>query len=121
MKNYANWVRTCFKREYPEHKASIFYDVPLYCRITVNKEVPKSFSNKKRLQALEGLIIPTTKPDCDNISKNICDALNEIAYPDDRQISKLIVEKRFNTESFTTVEIGVLTKTGDMTELTKLF
>ena len=108
MKNYANWVKTCFKRTYPNHLPSVFFEKPLMCKIIVNKKVPKSFSKKKREQALQGLLVPITNPDCDNISKNICDALNEIAYPDDRQIAKLIVEKHFNTDSYTSVEIGEL-------------
>ena len=110
MKNYANWVRICFKKAYPNHRASVFEDKPLMCKITVNKQIPKSFSKKNQVLAFNGELIPTTKPDCDNISKNICDALNEIAYPDDRQIAKLIVEKKFNTENYTVVEIDTLTK-----------
>ena len=37
--------------------------------------------NGQNLQA--GLIKPTKKPDCGNIIKIICDALNGIAYRDD--------------------------------------
>ena len=105
MKNYANWVRTCFKMAYPKHLASVYFEKPLLVKITVYKEVPKSFSKKKREQALSGYLLPMTKPDCDNISKNICDALNEIAYPDDRQIATLIIQKKYSTENYTIVEI----------------
>ncbi len=40
--------------------------------------------NGQNLQA--GLIKPTKKPDCGNIIKIICDALNGIAYRDDAQV-----------------------------------
>lgn len=123
MVNYANWVKQCFRQNYPEHLPSAFYNKPLVCRITVNYEIPKSVSDKKRVQMLNGLIIPTIKPDCDNISKNICDALNGIAYPDDKQIAKLIVKKVYNTEPYTIVEIASLTtQTQEQkAEQTKLF
>lgn len=35
----------------------------------------------------------TKKPDTDNIAKNIKDALNKIAFPDDSQIVTEIIEK----------------------------
>ena len=108
MVSYANWVKQCFRLSYPEHLPSEFYNKPLVCRITVNYEIPKSISAKKRIEMLKGYIIPTVKPDCDNISKSICDALNGIAYPDDKQIAKLIVKKVYNTEPYTIVEIAVL-------------
>lgn len=36
---------------------------------------------------------PTLKPDADNIAKVVCDALNSIAYKDDKQITCLTVDK----------------------------
>lgn len=36
---------------------------------------------------------PTLKPDADNIAKAVCDALNGIAYKDDKQITCLTVGK----------------------------
>ena len=37
----------------------------------------------------------TKKPDADNLAKAILDALNGVAYPDDAQIVKLTVRKRY--------------------------
>jgi Holliday junction resolvase RusA-like endonuclease len=34
-----------------------------------------------------------TKPDCDNLAKSACDALNGVLYHDDSQIVRLTVEK----------------------------
>lgn len=36
---------------------------------------------------------PTLKPDTDNIAKVVCDALNSVAYKDDKQITSLTVDK----------------------------
>ena len=49
---------------------------------------------------LENKINPIKKPDIDNIVKIILDAMNEIAFKDDTQITKLNVEKKYSeTES----------------------
>lgn len=42
---------------------------------------------------LDNKIYPTVKPDTDNIAKSILDALNGIAYNDDKQVVTLIVQK----------------------------
>ena len=55
-------------------------------------EVPKSWPKYRKLKAEHGLIAPG-KPDADNISKIILDALNDLAYKDDKQISTLKVHK----------------------------
>ena len=57
--------------------------------------VPKSYSLKKCEMAENGLIYPTKKSDADNIAKIICDALNGIAYHDDKQVVELLVSKRY--------------------------
>lgn len=49
-------------------------------------KIPQSFSRKKRNDALNGNLTPQTKPDVDNILKVVCDALNGLAYEDDKQI-----------------------------------
>lgn len=43
-------------------------------------------SKKKRAAMLAGEILPTKKPDYDNIEKIISDALNGVAFYDDAQI-----------------------------------
>lgn len=108
MKYYANLVKMMFRNTYPEHLSSVFYDVALAVTITVHVSIPKSYSNKKRELALKGLLVPQTKPDCDNIAKNICDALNEVAWPDDKQIARLLVKKVFDENPFVEVEIDAI-------------
>lgn len=96
VKSYANWVRLCFQNTYPDNLPSAFpNDVALRMIINAYFAIPKSFSKKKRETALCFGIRPTVKPDCDNISKNICDALNGIAFPDDKQIVSLEVNKYY--------------------------
>lgn len=90
---YANLVKMSFINTFPAWNPSQFIDQPLSVIINVYKQIPASFSKKKQERALAGEIRPTVKPDCDNIAKNINDALNGIAYPDDKQIVSLTVNK----------------------------
>ena len=63
---------------------------------------PKSHYNKAGLKA-DAPILP--RPDVSNCQKGIEDALNGIAWVDDRQIGTAIVKKVFGTEARTLVTI----------------
>lgn len=105
VKGYANWVRLCFERAYPGHLPSMFFEKPLKVHIQAFLEIPKSYSKTKRVKCLLGEIRPTVKPDTDNISKNIKDALNGIAYPDDKQVVSETIEKFYDDSAYTIVII----------------
>lgn len=49
---------------------------------------------------------PLKKPDVDNVAKIILDALNGIAYRDDKQVVTLIVKKSYAGESGVGVTIS---------------
>lgn len=63
-----------------------------------NIEIPKSYSKKKRQEALEGKIRPV-KADLDNYIKSVQDGLNETAFKDDKYIVRIEAEKRFAEEN----------------------
>lgn len=89
-------VKNAFLEKYKLKELS---DKPIKAVIIAEFEPPKSISKKKRLELIEEVIDYTKKPDIDNISKIILDALNGIAYKDDNQISKLEVIKRYSYEN----------------------
>lgn len=66
---------------------------------------PASWSNKKMLQALNHEIMPTTKPDIDNVIKGIFDAMNEIVWNDDKQVVDVTIRKRYANTARATVEV----------------
>ena len=103
--DYANWVKHSFYKEYPNHLPSELIDYQLEMRIDVFFTIPKSFSKTKAALALTRQIRPIVKPDWDNISKNICDALNGIAYPDDKAIVSGSVNKYYSDMDYVNVEI----------------
>ena len=77
-------------------KSNQFYCIegqPTEILIRAYFRVPVSLSKKKRA-ALFGTPY-LHKPDCDNIAKIVLDALNGLAYQDDRQIDKLNIKKMY--------------------------
>jgi Holliday junction resolvase RusA-like endonuclease len=63
--------------------------------ITALFPVPASWSRKRQAQALAGTIAKVTKPDIENACKGVMDALQSVAYQDDRQIVKLTALKLY--------------------------
>ena len=81
-----------------------FKDQFISIKILFKFEVPKSYSKKKRDEALAGNLRPT-KGDIDNYIKSVLDGLNKVAFLDDRYICNITAEKIFAEESETIVEI----------------
>lgn len=67
--------------------------------------IPKNTSKKDKENMLNNAISPTKKPDIDNITKIILDALNAIAFKDDNQITKLEIEKQYSEEERVYIKI----------------
>lgn len=81
-----------------------FKDQFISIKILFKFEIPKSYSKKKRDEALAGNLRPT-KGDIDNYIKSVLDGLNKVAFLDDRYICNITAEKMFAEESETIVEI----------------
>ena len=81
-----------------------FEDKFISVKILFKFSVPKSYSKKKRAEALAGNLRPT-KADIDNYIKSVLDGLNKVAFLDDRYIYSITAEKIFAEESETIVEI----------------
>lgn len=81
-----------------------FDDKYIRIRLKFKFEVPKSYSKKKRLEAIEGKIRPT-KGDIDNYIKAVLDGLNKKAWKDDRHIIGILAEKEYANESCIEVSI----------------
>lgn len=70
---------------------------PLRVDITAFFGVPKSYTKKQR-EAIKNGDFPNKKPDADNIAKVVLDALNGVAYEDDKQVVELRVSKAYSFE-----------------------
>ena len=67
-------------------------------------QVPKSYSQKKKQKMIESEY-PTKKPDTDNMLKAVSDALNGVAYTDDKQVVSVKVNKYWSEEPRAEVEL----------------
>ena len=67
-------------------------------KIVAMYSIPKSMTKKNRQLIDEGKLHPTKKPDLDNVAKIVLDSLNKIAFDDDSQVTRLIVEKHFSDQ-----------------------
>lgn len=81
---------------------------PIDLRIAAYMPVPASWSGRKRSLALDGALMPTGKPDVDNIGKLISDGLNHIVMRDDAQVVSLSIWKRYSAEPRVVVEVRKL-------------
>lgn len=68
---------------------------PVLMELAIRVSVAASWSKKKTAEALQGLVMPTKKPDADNILKAICDGINGIVFKDDVQVVNVSMNKRF--------------------------
>ena len=93
--SYENFVKVCYLNKYKGQKL----DGEIIAEIIAYFPIPKSFSKKKRTEAIEGKIMPTKKPDTDNIAKTILDSLNGIAFEDDKQVVALLVKKLYGEDA----------------------
>ena len=88
---YEERVRTAYRAAGGPHMG----DRALCVRITAYCPIPASVSKARRLAMARGFELPTKKPDCDNVMKVVCDALNGCAYDDDKQIVSAVVLKKY--------------------------
>lgn len=98
--NYMEAVRQAFIKT-----GDKMFDCPVHVLITATFAPLKSDSKKVRAAKLAKEVLPTTKPDADNIAKVVLDALNGYAYIDDKQVTSLSVFKTYGEDEGITVII----------------
>ena len=91
---YENLIRVEYRRQCGTKRFDD--DAMIGMKVTAYYSIPKSVSKKKRDEMINGIIRPTKKPDYDNIAKVVSDALNEVAYRDDKNIVDCVVQKFYS-------------------------
>ena len=74
------------------------FDQALSVAVVAYLPIPASFSRKKREAALEGVLLPTKRPDGDNYLKAALDGCNGVVWRDDSIIVDMTVQKRYATK-----------------------
>lgn len=78
---------------------------PVAVELDIRLAIPKSYSKKKRSAALNGVLMPTKKPDIDNIEKSIFDGMNGVVWVDDVQVVDVSKRKRYSDMPGVTVTV----------------
>jgi Holliday junction resolvase RusA-like endonuclease len=95
-----NYMMSSKKEKIPE-------GTPVFLILYIYKKIPSSWPNSKKILARNGHIRPTVKPDNSNVLKSVEDAMNKIAYDDDRQIVDHIVRKFYADQDWIHIEIKI--------------
>lgn len=78
---------------------------PVAVDMTIYRSIQVSGSKALKEKKSRGLILPTVKPDIDNVYKAVSDALTGIVYADDNQITDLALKKRYSLEPHVEITI----------------
>lgn len=105
-KEYEDKIRFEFMAMNCERTPVYEKGVPLKVEATIAFGIPKSYSKKKKEQCRLGLIVPTKKPDIDNVLKCYFDAIsNDLCFHDDSQITEVVAEKIYADEPYVEIRI----------------
>ncbi len=100
---YENWVRASYTAV---SRAFFEKNEPLEISILAFFSIPQSASKKLKKMMLTGEVLPTKKPDCDNLIKIILDALNGVCFHDDSQVCRIYFEKMYAEKPCVKVKIA---------------
>lgn len=100
-KSYEELIRWSYKASGGKYLG----EQPIEISVKAFYPIPQAFSRLKKEQALQGEIRPMTKPDTDNIIKVVLDALNGIAYYDDKQVISVSCEKWYSKNGRLVIEL----------------
>lgn len=79
---------------------------PVKVSLRIVFTTPSRWSQKKKREAIDGLILPISKPDIDNVLKGIMDACNKIVFKDDNQAVEVHVAKRYSETPCVHVQVS---------------
>lgn len=94
--DYEETIRWCFRKAFAGVVKPL--EGPVSVTIKAYHPAPKTAPKHKRALMLSGARVPQLKPDADNVAKVILDALNGMAYADDKQVVVLRVSKHYAQE-----------------------
>lgn len=91
-RNYMKLIGSLYRLKCPD----VYLRGALKLTISAFYPIAKSVSQLKRTKMLDNEIMATVRPDTANIQKVIEDALNEVAYDDDKQIVSNVTNKYYS-------------------------
>lgn len=93
--NYETYIKELFVIEHPDFKPM---EGPLKIQLIAWLAIPASASKKRKTQMKDNQILPTKRPDVDNITKIFLDALQGIAFKNDSQVIDVSASKYYSSQ-----------------------
>jgi len=90
--NYENLIKVTCIEKCEQRQAN--YAGQVAVDITAFYPIPSSYTKKKQQNIRDGAR-PVKKPDLDNIAKIVLDALNHVAWQDDKQVVCMVLTKKY--------------------------
>lgn len=111
---YEDYIKMCYRVQNGKDRVTPGAAVAVTIRACFG--IPKRTSKLMRKLMLSSPypVRPTKKPDADNITKIILDALNGLAWEDDKQITGLLVTKEYSEVPQVIVEITEVLQEGEL-------
>lgn len=104
-RQYEKIVQFCFNKKYGCIQQPLT-DKPVSVTLLFYMPIPKSFSKKRIAELKQNKMACPKKPDIDNLTKAVLDALNGRAYKDDNQIVELFARKEYSEQPRTEIFIS---------------
>lgn len=82
------------------------FDGAIRLMVGIRFGIPASASKVRKAQMLAGDILPTSRPDADNVAKAVLDALSTVAFKDDAQVVILNIFKMYADTPGVQVTVG---------------
>ena len=99
-RDYERIIRDAYRRQkLPLHTGGVVV------ALDFRRAIPASWTKAKQQLAMDGELECITKPDLDNLIKACMDALNGVAWADDKQVVGLIATKGYAEQASVTIEI----------------
>lgn len=98
-------AENAIRREWQSESRSRIEDGPVTVRLRFYLQTPKSWGKIRKELAEEQEIRPLKVPDIDNLVKTVLDALNGLAWEDDKQICRIAASKYYSATPRTEITV----------------
>lgn len=102
-------LEACLK----EHAPSSPMAGPVVLEFIAAMPMPQSASRKKKIAMMRGALLPTKKPDLDNLAKQLKDAMTRLQFwQDDKQVVELRCRKIYSETGSWRVRVSAAAQEG---------
>ena len=105
-REYEALIRRCYQLMHKDKKLTGYVSLD----IIAVYPIPRGAKKQDRELMIAGKLLPDKKPDGDNIEKAVADALNGVAYDDDKQIVSAHWRKIYSGDS---IHMGLVVTVSD--------